>query len=69
MRILVAATWLLLAAASACGSRQKQTENLLDKAKPQITSTLRAGKDMLRPAESGSPRPHEAGTDPSRPVG
>ena len=30
---------------------EKQTEALLDRAKPQITSTLRAGKEALRPSE------------------
>jgi hypothetical protein len=29
---------------------EKQAEALLDRAKPQITSTLRAGKDAIRPS-------------------
>jgi hypothetical protein len=30
---------------------EKQTEALLDRAKPQITSALRAGKEAIRPTE------------------
>jgi gas vesicle protein len=30
---------------------EKQTEALLDRAKPKITSTLRAGKEAIRPSE------------------
>jgi predicted DNA-binding protein (UPF0251 family) len=30
---------------------EKQTEALLDRAKPKITGTLRAGKEAIRPSE------------------
>ena len=39
---------------------EKQTEALLDRARPQITSTLRAGKDAIRP--SGDEQSQAQGT-------
>jgi hypothetical protein len=35
---------------------EKQTEALIERAKPQITSALRAGKDAIRPSEDDQSR-------------
>lgn len=42
---------------------EKQAEALIDRAKPQITSTLRAGKEAIRPSDDREPtdsRPRDA---------
>jgi gas vesicle protein len=49
---------LRVKAADTLETMEKQADVLLDKAKPRITSTLRAGKEAIRPAESTPP--HEA---------
>lgn len=54
-------------AADTLDAMEKQTEVLLDKAKPQITSTLRAGKEAIRPREeSAPPKPYDSGNDTTR---
>jgi hypothetical protein len=48
-------------AADTLETMERQTDVILDKAKPRITSTLRAGREAIRPAE-GSPREADTGT-------
>jgi gas vesicle protein len=49
---------------------EKQTEALLDRAKPQITSALRAGKEAIRPSggeqSQGQPGAQSHGREPFR---
>ena len=42
-------------AADTLETMERKTDVLLDKAKPRITSTLRAGREAIRPAESSRP--------------
>ena len=53
-------------AADTLDAMEKQTEVFLDKAKPQITSTLRAGKEAIRPRESEPPKAYDSGSDTTR---
>ena len=45
---------LRLKAADTLEAMERQTGELIDKAKPQITGTLRAGKEAIKPAEGTS---------------
>jgi hypothetical protein len=53
-------------AADTLDAMEKQTEVLLEKAKPQIISTLRAGKEAIRPRESAPPKAQDSGNDTTR---
>ena len=63
-------------AAEGLDAAGKQAEEFLDRAKPQITNTLRAGSEAVRPSEqqpqTGSPGPQAQGQkqdrEPSRRV-
>jgi gas vesicle protein len=46
---------LRVKAADTLETMEKQTDVLLDKAKPRIVRTLRAGQEAIRPAESTPP--------------
>jgi gas vesicle protein len=53
-------------AADTLDAMEKQTEVLLDKAKPQIKNTLRAGKEAIRPRENEPPTAYDSGNDTTR---
>jgi gas vesicle protein len=46
---------LRVRAADTLETMERQADELLDKAKPRIHSTLRAGKEAIRPSESAPP--------------
>ena len=49
---------LRLKAADTREAMENQTEEVLDRAKPQITGTLRAGKEAIKPSDS-TPRAND----------
>ena len=53
-------------AADTLDAMERQSEVLLDKAKPQIKSTLRAGKEAIRPRESEPPEAYDSESDATR---